>query len=117
MNAILRWAAVVAATLALADRASTAAPHPVATPSSARDVAAVLHAGAFSDCGPRPLGGVTDSGTAYLGGHRIGINTFPGPDIRDQWKKTARGFGVVPFEEGPTLVAYRSLDQQAKGCN
>src|SRR5215469_12975659 len=101
MNAILRWAAVVAATLALADCASTAARTRVATPSSARDVAAVLHAGGFSDCGPRPLGGVTDSGTAYLGGHRIGINTFPGPDIRDQWK-TARGFGVVPFEEGPT---------------
>jgi hypothetical protein len=80
-------------------------------------LAIALHASNFQDCGPAALGGVTDSGTAYLNHKRIGINVFPGADIRDQWKKSARNFGVVPTQEGPNWVVYIATNQAAKGCD
>ncbi len=81
-------------------------------------VAALLHAARVTDCpGSGSLVGVTDSGFAYLGSERIGINTFPGPDIRDRWVTAVRNFGVMPFAQGSTWVAYKAVDQTAKTCN
>jgi len=85
-------------------------------PTSVQAVASELHLTGLTDCGPAPLGGVTDSGTAYEGSERIGIDTFPGPQQRDAWKRTSADFGVVPFAQGPDWVAYKAADQQAKGC-
>lgn len=85
-------------------------------PTTVRQVAGQLKATGLAMCGSAPGGGVTDSGTAYLGRERIGIDTFPGSSQRDSWKKTAAGFGVAPFEQGPDWVAYKATDQTAKGC-
>jgi hypothetical protein len=90
---------------------------PAAAPPAASAVARLLHAAGFTDCGPAQGGGVTDSGTAYLDGKRIGIDTFPGADVRDRWEKTARNFGVVPFRQDSQWVAYVAVDQNAKGCS
>ncbi len=86
-------------------------------PVTPQQVATELKATGFTDCGPAPTGGVTDSGTAYLGSERIGIDTFPSPDIRDGWKKVSAGFGIAPFAQGNTWVAYKAVAQHAKGCN
>ena len=97
-----------------------AAPSSVQTlpqPPTPQQVATTLHATGFTDCGPAPGGGVTDHGTAYLRSERIGIDTFPGPGIRDSWKKVAAGFGIAPFAQGTTWVAYKATAQHAKGCN
>jgi hypothetical protein len=70
----------------------------------------------LSVCGAAPGGGVSDSGTAYRGATRVGIDTFPAQAVRDKWIKTAQGFGVVVLQEGSTWVLYRATDQHAKGC-
>jgi hypothetical protein len=63
------------------------------------------------------MGGVTDSGTAYQGSERIGIDTFPGPDILATWEKTARNVGVVPFRQGTAWAVYKATDQTSKRCD
>ena len=115
----MRYAAGVLAALLLAGCSGHAsqAGTPLATPPAAGDVARLLHAARFTDCGPAPGGGVTDSGTAYLDGKRIGIDTFPSADVRDRWEKAARGVGVAPFRQAPQWVAYRAVDHDAKGCS
>ena len=98
---------------------SSGSPAPVQTlnqPTSVRQVAAELHLTRLSVCGPAPAGGVTDSGVAYRGSERIGIDTFPGPAQRDAWKKLSANFGVAPFAQGRDWVAYKATDQSAKGC-
>lgn len=126
MSVVARAAAGTAAVAVLALAAcssggSTASSGvgPVTTvqqPPSASAVASALHITGFTDCGPAPTGGVTDSGTAYKGSERVGIDTFPSQDIRDGWIKTAAKVGVVPAWEGTTWVAYRATKQSAKGC-
>lgn len=103
----------MAAVLAVAIAACSSAP---AQPPTPQVVAQNLHATGFTDCGPAPIGGVTDSGTAYLNAERIGIDTFPGADVRDNWEKASRDFGIVPFAQGDTWVAYKAVDQKARGC-
>lgn len=95
-------------------RAASSAP---AQPPSVTRVAAQVGATRVSVCGPAPGGGVTDSGVAYRGATRLGIDTFPGLKVRDRWIKTAQGFGVVVLQEGDTWVVYRAVDQHAEGCN
>jgi hypothetical protein len=80
---------------------------------SASAVAKQLGFTGFTDCGPSPLGGVTDAGTAYKGSVRYGIDTFPAADIRDGWKKTAAKLGIAPLWQGTTWVAYKALKQIA----
>jgi hypothetical protein len=63
------------------------------------------------------MGGVADSGTAYQGSERIGIDTFATTTVRDDWIHTSASFGVVPLVEGGTWVAYKATDQSAKGCD
>jgi hypothetical protein len=89
---------------------------PPPQPPSVRQVAAQAGATRVSVCGPAPGGGVTDSGVAYRGATRLGIDTFPTPEVRDRWIKTAQGFGVAVLQEGDTWVVYRALDQHTRGC-
>ena len=76
-------AAVLAAGLLAAECGSAASSiAPVQTlsqPTSVGQIAAQLHLTGLTVCGPAPLGGLTDSGVAYRGRERIGIDTFPGP--------------------------------------
>jgi hypothetical protein len=85
-------------------------------PPSASQVAAQIGASSFKDCGPAPLGGVTDSGKARYQGKWIGIDTFPGKSVRDTWAATAAKFGIVPLMETDTWVMYKATTQ-AGGCN
>jgi hypothetical protein len=63
------------------------------------------------------MGGVTDSGTAYQGHERVGINTFPTTTQLTSWIAQAADFGVVPLQKGKSWVIYKATDQTAKGCN
>jgi hypothetical protein len=83
---------------------------------NARQVAQEAGATSFTDCGAAPMGGATDTGTAYLGGKRVGIDTFPSSRQRDTWLQTAENFGIVPSQKGATWVLYIATDQTAKGC-
>lgn len=84
-------------------------------PPSAAAVSSQLHLTGFTDCGPAPLGGVTDSGVAYSGSVKYGIDTFPAVTERNTWVQTAAQFGVVVDTETATWVLYSATDQ-AKGC-
>ncbi len=91
---------------------SPAAPQPV----TAQSVAAQLHLTGFTGCGPVPTGGVYDSGTAYQGSMRVGINTYSSPSVRDDWELAAGYMGVIPFAYGPQWVAYKAVNQHVTGC-
>jgi hypothetical protein len=119
MTMIRKFAAVIPAgmLLALAACGSSASSVQVLPRlPSAASVAREVKASGFTDCGSAPGGGVTDSGTAYLNGKRIGIDTFPSARVRDHWKATAGDFGVVVTMQGPTWVVYNAVDQKATRC-
>jgi hypothetical protein len=80
-------------------------------------VASALHADRVTSCGKSPAGGVVDSGTAYLGRERIGIDIFADLSARNSWKVVAASAGVVPAEQGTDWVAYRALSQSGKACS
>ena len=113
-------AAVLTAPLLAACSSSPAAPAQSAPavpgPQSAAQIARQAGATGFTDCGPAPIGGVTDSGAAYMHGKRVGIDTFPSAKQRDTWLATAADFGIVPSQKGDTWVLYISVNQKAKGC-
>ena len=88
-----------------------------AQPPDIHQIAARAGATQLSVCGAAPGGGVSDSGVAYRGATRVGIDTFPTQAVKDKWIKTAQGFGVVVLQEGSTWVLYRAVDQRAKGCS
>lgn len=74
--------------------------------------------GATGNCGGGAVVGVTDSGTAHLGGERIGINIFPTDTLRDSWEKgIAANVGVIVVAQGQDWVAYKALNQTGTGCN
>jgi hypothetical protein len=108
-------AAIAAAGIGVAVRELTA-PGP-APAMNANQVAAIVQATQFTDCGSSALGGVTDAGTAYLGGEKIGINVFPSTAVRDQWEQLAEPLGVVPLEQGSTWVIYHALRQSGTACS
>lgn len=103
---------VAAGAAVLAACSSPAARLPV----TAQSVASSLHLKGFTGCGPVPTGGVYDSGTAYQGTVRVGINTFPTPAVRDNWETAAAYMGVIPFAAGPQWVVYKAVSQHATGC-
>jgi len=115
LQAALSTAALAALTACGSGTSSSVTQVP--QPPSASSVAQQLGLTGFTDCGPAPTGGVTDSGTGLKGSERIGIDTFPSQDVRDTWIKTAAKLGVVPAWESGTWVAYKALTQSAKGCN
>jgi len=106
----------VAVTMTLA-ACSSSDPGELPQPPTAAQVAAQLHLTGFTDCGPLPLSGVTDSGTAYRGAKRIGLDTFPGQDERDNWEDTALQLGIVPLYQDSTWVAYVAVYQSGEGCD
>ena len=115
-------AAALAAAAGLAACGGTSSPSPVgqvtrnpapAVPTIAQ-VASALHATGATDCGRAPLGGVVDSGTAYLGSERIGIDTFAGSPARNAWLKVAASAGVVPLAQRTDWVSYKALSQWGK---
>lgn len=108
-------AAVLVASASTAVALTLTGGHPAAVTGPAQ-VAALMSATGFTDCGPHPLGGVSGSGTAYLAGARIGIDTFAGPAQRDSWLQVSADFGIVPLRQGANWVAYKATDQTAKGC-
>jgi hypothetical protein len=120
MKKITTAAAVLAVPLFAACSAGPAAPSGSApsfpAPQSAAQVARQAGATGFTDCGAAPAGGVTDAGTAYMDGKRMGIATFPSSGQRDTWLQTVASFGIVPSQEGATWVLYIATDQAAKGC-
>lgn len=83
---------------------------------SVSSVASSLGAVSAISCGPAPLGGVSDSGTAMLGPVRIGIDVFPSSVQRDAWKTSAASLGISPMAQGSQWVAYKALNQHATGC-
>ena len=99
-----------------AGSAAPAAGTAVAAPPAASAVAAEIGAAGFTDCGPAPLGGVTDGGVAELDGKRVGIDVFPGQPERDAWLATAAKLGVAPFRESADWVAYVAVTQAGPAC-
>ncbi len=95
---------------------TAASPRQLAQPPSARQVAAQIGATRFTDCGPAPLGGVQDNGTAWYGGYKLGIDTFAGATQRNAWLRVAADAGVSPLFEGPDWVAYRAVTQDGGSC-
>jgi hypothetical protein len=86
-----------------------------ALPPTARQVAQQIGATGFTECGKALLYS-TDSGTAYIGREKIGINTFGNQKARDAWLNDAEPLGVTAFRESSTWVAYVALSQSA-GCS
>lgn len=84
-------------------------------PPTVSQIASSLADSKITDCGPAPLAGVTDSAVADLPTIKIGIDTFPAQAQRDNWKTLSADFGIIPFAEGPTWVAYKATDQK-QGC-
>lgn len=87
------------------------------TPSVAQVAAQMGATGATGNCGGGAGVGAVDTGTAYLGKERIGINIFPNDTLRDSWKTVSAGLGVTVIAEGNDWVAYKSLSQTGTGCN
>jgi hypothetical protein len=104
------------AVLLLAACGSAPAVTSLPQPPTASAVAAQLGATGFTDCGPAELGGVSDSGTAYKGGERIAVDTFPGTAQRDSWKKAVAPLGIAVAWQGADWVAYRVPRQAGRGC-
>jgi hypothetical protein len=130
--AALTATALTAVTLAAcgASAASTAAqPHPstsssvqwipAATLPTVPQVAAEMGAtGAVGNCGGGTAVGVIDSGSAYLGKERIGINVFASDTVRNTWETgIAANVGAVIVAQGQNWVAYKALNQTGTGCS
>jgi hypothetical protein len=94
-----------------------AQPLPVHGTVTVQQVATGLGATGLADCGPAPLGGVTDSAVAYLDakGEYIGIDVFPDAVVRQDWEKSSASFGISPIAHGDAWVAYKAVSQSA-GC-
>ncbi|MGH3300382.1 MAG: hypothetical protein ACRDOK_01665 [Streptosporangiaceae bacterium] len=96
---------------------AAAVTHP-AQPPTVTTIAQIVGAtGVDPNCGPAPLGGVTSSGTGFIGTERIGIDVFPNTAVRNSWAATAANFGIVPQTEGADWAVYKSIEQTATGCN
>jgi hypothetical protein len=108
--ALVIWLCVA---LAGCGTAHSAPPPP---PAPAAQVASALRLTGFADCGARPVAGVSDSGTARDGSVMIGIDTFAGLMARNTWEQQAGAFGMTPWQQGATWVAYRAQDQSGKAC-
>jgi hypothetical protein len=106
-------AGIACAALAAGAAACSSSPQ---APPTARQVAGMVAASGFTDCGPHPAGGVTDSGTAILDGFRVGIDTFPGTAQLTAWEQAAADLGVVPWHQGSTWVVYKAVTQAGGGC-
>lgn len=83
---------------------------------SAESIASLVGAVGFVECGPAPFGGVSDWGVARLNGVIVGIDTFPGSDIRDRWETAVRSFGIAPIRSGERWVVWRALNQTSPSC-
>jgi hypothetical protein len=88
------------------------------TPTVAQ-VAAEMGANGVTDCHGGGEGvGAADTGTAYLGKKRLGINVFPTDALRNSWETgVAASAGVTVVAQGQDWVAYKALNQAGTGCN
>jgi len=113
----IRALAIAATLIPLAACAGNGSGNSLPANPTPSQIAQANHLTQFADCGPAPLGGVTDTGVAYdQTGKRFGIDTFPTKTQRDQWLTTAEQVGVAPRSEGDTWVLYSATDQATKGC-
>jgi len=108
-------AVAMAAALAGCGGASAPSPPPAA-PVTAGQVAARLHLVDFTDCGTAGLE-TADGGVAFDGKVKIGIDTFGSTAQRDNWERVSSTLaGITPWEQGPTWVAFRALQQTGGLC-
>jgi hypothetical protein len=90
---------------------------PPKTP-TVEQVAAEMHAtGATGNCGGGAGVGAVDTGTAYLGKTRIGIDVFPTAALRDSWETESACLGVTLIAQGKWWAAYKALSQTGTGCD
>ncbi len=88
------------------------------TPTVAQAAAQMHATGVTGNCGGGAGVGAVDTGAAYLGKERIGINIFPSNTLRDTWEKgVAASFGITIIAQGADWVAYKALSQTGTGCN
>lgn len=80
---------------------------------SAADVAKQLNCGNFKDLGPSELGGVTSSGTCFIGTTKYAINTFPSMRAMKKWLELSEPFGLDVRWKTSTAVVYLSKHQPA----
>lgn len=94
-----------------------AGPVPVHAQLTVQQVASGIGATRLADCGPAPMGGVTDSAVAWLPARNayVGINVFPSAAVRGSWEKSSAKYGVSWIEHGDTWTVYRSVGQHP-GC-
>lgn len=75
---------------------------------AAVEVAKTLHCTDFQSVDPGQAGSI-DSGHCFMYGRRYTINTFPSPEVRDNWLAAATALGVRPAFVTSTSVTYPSV--------
>jgi hypothetical protein len=87
-------------------------------PPTVAQVAGFLHATYPTPCtGANPIVGIVNSGVAWVGHEKIGIDVFQNSTVRNSWKTMSADYGVSPFAQGPQWVAYKALSQTGGLCS